>query len=239
MLPDRRQTFLAVHGGDAGQPRFQHLRIGLQPSRRRRFRLLLVVDDGRHDLVLHVQVEHEVFEELADIRAGLPVAGGHVGIDGGSPQVRPEPVVAAGQIGHIDRLVHGVRFPAQEDRPLLGARRPLDLAQHAGLAGFDQLEVLQAEGVALDHVVDDHVAVVAGLDPVDLAVKLVLELRDVGEIAKAPLGDIGRDRQSVLGAFQVGAHDLDRLVFDIGADEGFHRRHPVAEEDVDVLLLQA
>src|SRR3546814_10624867 len=48
-----------------------------------------------------------------------------------------------------------------------------------------------------------------------------------------------RHRQGVLGAFQVGAQHLDRALFAVLGDVGLHGRHPVAEEDVDVAVLQA
>src|SRR3546814_3243717 len=93
--------------------------------------------------------------------------------------------------------------------------------------------VRQVEVVLLDHVEDQAIAVVARLDAVDLAVELVRELGDVGEVLQALLRRVLRHRQGVLGAFQVGAQHLDRALFAILGDVGLHGRHPVAEEDVD------
>ena len=83
------------------------------------------------------------------------------------------------------------------------------------------------------------VAVVARLDAVDLAVQLVLELGDVGEVLDAGLRRVLRHRQGVLGALQVDAEHLDRTLVAILGEIAFHGRHPVAEEDVDVAVLQA
>ena len=91
----------------------------------------------------------------------------------------------------------------------------------------------------LDHLEDQPVAVVAGLDAVDLAVELVAELGDVGEVLEPLLGEVGRHGEGVLGALEVDADVLDRAVLEVGPDVGLHGRHPVAEEHVDVVVLQA
>src|SRR3546814_15351799 len=74
------------------------------------------------------------------------------------------------------------------------------------------------------------------LDAVDLAVEIVLELGDVGEVLQALLRGVLRHRQGVLGAFQVGPHRLHGAVLAVLGDVAFHGRHPVAEEDVDVAV---
>jgi hypothetical protein len=95
------------------------------------------------------------------------------------------------------------------------------------------------KGVGLDHVEDQAVAVVARLDAVDLTAEFVAQLGDIGEVLDAGLGGVLRHRQGVLGALQVDAEHLDRAVVPVGGDVAFHGRHPVAEEDVDVAVLQA
>ena len=110
--------------------------------------------------------------------------------------------------------------------------------EHALLARFDELEVLQAELVALDEVEDQAVAVVAGLDAEDLALQRILELLDVLEVLQALVIGVLRNRERVFRADrQVGADHDHRLVLDIGLAVVLHRRLPVAEEHVDVLVL--
>ena len=75
--------------------------------------------------------------------------------------------------------------PAEEDDIFLVAGRPLHFGKHALLAQFDQLEVLQAELVALDQIEDEPVAVVAWLDAEDLTMQRILELLDVLEVLQA------------------------------------------------------
>ena len=131
-----------------------------------------------------------------------------------------------------------MRFPPQEHDRLVALGGALDLGQHALLARFDHLEPGQAELVGLDHVEDQPVAVVARLDPVDLAAELVLELGDVREALEARLVKIGRHRERIFGALEIDADDVHRLVLDEGLAVGLHGRHPVAEEHVDLLAVQ-
>jgi len=81
------------------------------------------------------------------------------------------------------------------------------------------------------------VAVVAGLDAVDRRTQRTREPGDVGEVVQTLGVEVVRDGQGVLRADQVGAHHLDRAVGQIGRQVLAHRRHPVAEEDVDILVL--
>ena len=100
-----------------------------------------------------------------------------------------------------------------------------------------RLKPLQAEGVLVDHVEDQLVAVIAGLDPVDLAGELVAELGDVLEVLEARLVGVGRHGKRIFRPFEIGRDHLDALVVEIGLADRIHGRHPVAEEDVDVLVL--
>ena len=106
---------------------------------------------------------------LAAFGHSLGPAGALVGVDDRAAEIRAEAVVAAGQILDLEIDVHRMRRPAEEDDILLVAGRALHFGQHPLLARFDELEVLQAELVALDEVEDEAVAVVAGLDAEDLA----------------------------------------------------------------------
>ena len=81
------------------------------------------------------------------------------------------------------------------------------------------------------------VAVIAGLNSVNLAVKLVLELVDVGEIMQARIIKRLIDSERIFGPFKIGAEGLNGGVFPVSLDVVFHRRHPVAEEHVDVAAL--
>jgi hypothetical protein len=72
---------------------------------------------------------------------------------------------------------------------------------------------------------------------VDLARQLLLELRDVAEGFEALVVEIFGNREGVFRAFEVGVEHLDRLVLHIGLPVRLHGGHPVAEEDVDVLVL--
>ena len=132
-----------------------------------------------------------------------------------------------------------MRLPAQEHDGTLVAPGALDLRQHALLGALDQLEAAEAELVVVDHLLDQPVAVVAGLDAVDLAVELVLELGDVSEVLETLVIQVLRHRQRVLRTVEVGANHLDTAVRLERGDVGFHGRHPVAEEDVDVAVLHA
>ncbi|MCY1231846.1 hypothetical protein D9M72_443080 [compost metagenome] len=131
-----------------------------------------------------------------------------------------------------------MRFPSEEDDRraiLFGAGH---LRQHALFGGFDHLEALEAEGVLVDHVDDQAVAVIARFDAIDLAFERVFLGGDILEVLDAEFGTLGVGRQRVFRAFEVRAEGFDRLVVEIGANVVFLGRHPVAEEDVDVLVLE-
>ena len=133
----------------------------------------------------------------------VDIALAGVGVDRGAAEVRPEDLVAAGQVGHLDVRVHRVRLPAEEDDPLAALLRPPRLGQHRLLRALLQLELAEAELVALDHVEDQPVAVVARLDAVDRPVELVAELGDVGEVLQPRVRQAVVDRERVLRALEV------------------------------------
>ncbi|MNI05818.1 hypothetical protein D3C73_587820 [compost metagenome] len=132
-----------------------------------------------------------------------------------------------------------MRRPAEEDHGGVAFLRAVDLRQHACFAGLDDLEarVLEAEGVLVDHRLDQAVAIVARLDAVDLAVELFLEFGDVGEVMQALVVQRLRDGEGVLGALEVGAYGFHGAGIAVGLDVVFHGRHPVAQEHVHVLAV--
>ncbi len=227
----------AVICGHARQPLAQHLRVFAQPGPGRSLGILMLVQDLAHQGVFFGQGELQVLQEPPDIGALARIAGPGVGEHLGPAIVGAEGAVAAGEIAHVEALVHRVRLPAQEHDRLLVAHRPLDLGQHALLAGLDQLERAQASDVVADQVQHVVIAVIAGLDAIDRTVQLRREPLDVGKVVQAGGVGVGGDGQGVFGALQVGAHHIDRAVLDEGRAVGLLRGHPVAHEDVDVLVL--
>ena len=71
---DRLGTVAAVEGRHPVEPWGERVRVGLEPLGRGGVRLLAVVEDRAHDLVLHLQREDEVGQELAEVRALAPSA---------------------------------------------------------------------------------------------------------------------------------------------------------------------
>ncbi|RMU58700.1 hypothetical protein ALP29_200740 [Pseudomonas syringae pv. avii] len=132
-----------------------------------------------------------------------------------------------------------MRFPAQEHHIVFAFHGAINLREHGRLAGFHHLEarIFEAEGVLVDHALDQAVAVVAGFDTVDLAAQFLLEFGDVGEVMQAFVVERLRHGQGVFGVFEVGAHGFDSAGFAIRLDVVFHGRHPVAEENVHVLAI--
>ena len=131
----------------------------------------------------------------------------------------------------------GCGVQAEEDDPFIVLDRLLGGGQHAGLRAFDQLEAFELVRRIGDHFADDAVAVIAGFDAIDLGAELVLVGADVGEALDARVGHILRNDEAIARALEIGADVFDRLLVEIGLHVRRHRRHPVAEEDVDVLVL--
>ena len=75
------------------------------------------------------------------------------------------------------------------------------LRDHAGFAGLDQLEATQVKGFFLDHVQDQAVAVVAGLDAVNLFLEFVGVFGDVGKGFDTGLSHVIWHGQGVFRAF--------------------------------------
>ncbi len=232
---DRRQGGLAVEGLDAVEPVRPGLRIGLQPGVGGLLGGQPVEQDRAHHHVLGRQVEGQILEELVEVRALLAVAGAQVGEDLGPAVVRAEGVVAARQVAHLELGVHRVGLPAEEQDRFLALDGPLDLGEHALLARFDEIEAAQPVLVVLDDPEDRPVAVVARLDPVDLALELALEFLDVVEALETLVVQVLGHREGVFGTREVRPEHLDLLLVEVGLPVGLHRRHPVAEEHVDVL----
>src|SRR3954452_7715363 len=98
LLLHRRQPVLAVDRRHALEPGFDDGRVRLQVLGGGVGRLLALVGDLAHELVLHGQRERQVLQELADVRALLRVALGNDRVDGSAAEVRAEILVAAGQV---------------------------------------------------------------------------------------------------------------------------------------------
>src|SRR5579863_3701737 len=237
-LLHRLEAWLAVERRHPVEPGGELRRIGLQPFLGRLWPLVAVGEDLVHHQVLDVDSVDEVLDEPGRVRALGGEAGALIGVDDRAAEIRAEAVVAAGQVLDLKVDVHRMGRPTEEDHVLLVAGRPLYFGEHPLFARFDQLEVLEPELVPLDEVEDQAVAVVAGLDAEDLAVKRVLELLDVAEILEALVIGVLWDGQRVFRSDrQIGADHDHGLVLDIGLAVVLHRRLPVAEEHVDVLVL--
>ncbi len=237
-LLSRERRRASVKARHAGEPGGHCIGVALQPLPACCLGRKLALEDAGHDLALAVQRELEVLQQAPDVRAFLEVAGAHVGVDRRAAVVGAEARVAAGEVAHVEARVHRVRLPAEEhDRPLRGDGA-LDLRQHALLARLDELEAAEPELVLLDQREHEPIAVVARLDAVDLVVELFRKALDVREIAQARLVQVGRHGQRVLGAVEVCAHDFDRSLGLVGREVRRHGGHPVAEEHVDVAVLE-
>ncbi len=135
-------------------------------------------------------------------------------------------------------LVHRMRCPTEEYDRLTVLFGTGNLRQHTLFGGLDDFKSAHSHLVLLDQGHDKAVAVVARFDPVDLAVKGVLVLADVAEVLDAQFGALGVGGKRVLGTFEIGSDGFNRLVVQIRLDVLLLCRHPVAEEHIDVLVLQ-
>ena len=91
---------------------------------------------------------------------------------------------------------------------------------------------------AVEHFQHEPVAIVAGLDPIDRIVERRREPLNVLEFSQACGERIGGDRESVFCADQIRAHHGHRTVFQVSTDVGLLGGHPIAEKNVDILILQ-
>ncbi len=227
----------AVERAHAVEPGFHQVLVRLQPLRRRDLGLLVAIQDAGHHLALAPQREGEIREQTAHVRALRAVALARHGVDRRAAEVRTEHRVPAGQIFQIEAHVHGVGLPREKHDGLLVPHGAFDLGQLALFARLDQLEVPKAELVVLDHLEDQPIAVVAGLDAVDGPVQLGGEAVDIVEVLEPQGLRIRRHGQRVLGAFKIRTNDDHRAVGVVGGPIGDLGRHPIAEEDVDVVVL--
>ena len=211
----------------------------LQPLAGRLFRFHAAVQNHSHDLIFHGQGEEEIVQQAGGVGAlrHIPLAGD--GVHRGAAEVRAEVIIPAGQIGHLDVAVHGVRLPSQKNDPSLFLHRACDLSQHPLFTGFHQLPAFQAESVRVDHHLDQTIAVVAGFDAEDLASELVSVGRQVGEVANPGLMNVAGDRQGILCAGQIGLDDLDAAIVPVGGDICGHAWHPESQEYIDIPVFQA
>ena len=131
-----------------------------------------------------------------------------------------------------------MRFPAEKDDMFIALCRPRNLCQHALLGRFHDLKSFKAKRIGGDHVQDQPVSVIARFNAVDFGIKLILELGDIGKALQAGIMGILRDGKRIFRTLKIDANRLHRPVFAIGFNVTLHGRHPVAQEDVNVLVLQ-
>jgi hypothetical protein len=234
---ERRERRLPIECVDVDQPAHHEFRPRIDPLASHLQRIDLAIQHRIHPLVLEVDAQLEVGEQATDVRTLGRVARARERIDRRGTEVRPETGVAARQVIDLEVRVHGVRCPRQEhDRSLLG-NRALHLGEHALLARLDQLESAEAELVLLDHVDDVQVAVIAGLDAVDRPIQLLAETVDVGEVPEPGRVQVVGHGERVFRALEVRMYELDRLVVEKRLQHRCLRRQPVAEKQVDVVVL--
>ena len=197
----------------------------------------LVGEDAVHEAVLEFDVELEVLEQPAEVRALLDVPFADQGIDRRGAIVGSERIVAAREVLHRVVRVHRVRRPAEKHDGRLHAHGALDLRQHALLARLDQFEAAQPEPVLLDQAQHHAVAVVAGFDAINRCSQLFSEFLDVAEVLEARLPQVVGHGQRVLGADEVGAQLGDGTVREVRLEHFPLRGQPVAEEGVDIAVL--
>src|SRR6202044_1131883 len=153
-LLDRVKTRLAVKRRHAIKPSGELRRVGLQPFLGCLWTLVAVGENLVHHQVLDVDGIDEILDELGRVRALVGPASALIGVDNRSGEIRAEAIVAASQVLDLEIDVHRMGRPAEEDDIFLVTGRPLHLGQHPLLARLDQLEVLQAELVALYEIED-------------------------------------------------------------------------------------
>ncbi len=237
-IPHFRHTGAAIEGRDTGKPWRPGAGIGLQPVFGGLGWFLSIREDRIHQRVLDRQREMQVLEQGADIRAFGEIADAHIGEDGFRAVLRAERVGRVVEILDPVFHVHGMRLPGEKHHHLMPPDRAVEFCEHSLLAGFHEIEIAQAELAGFDHAEDGAVAIVAGLDAVDLAAELILELRDVGEIMQAGIIGFLRHRQGVPRAGEAGADDIDGVRLAIGRTLDRFDRHPVAKEYVNILVLE-
>ena len=234
----RRLAGLAVEGLDPRQPTVHPIGMRAHPDAPGGSRIA-GLEHAFHQRVLVADFEAQIAQQPGDVGALLEIAGAHVGEDLRATVMRPEDIVAALEIAHLEAVVHRMRLPAEEHDRRLGPHRAFHFGEHAGLAALDKLEIAEAETVLLDHAEDEAVAVVARLDAVDLVMQRSGEPGDVRKVPEPLLVEIGGDGERVLRVGQIGADDLDRVIVGEGFAIGGLLRHPVAEKHIDVAVAQA
>ena len=209
-----------------------------QPLFSRHVRLLMAIEHRRHDFALPPQRELQVVQQPSQVRALLTQAGARDRVDRCSAEVGAESGIAAGQVLDLEAEVHRVRVPRHEHERLVHAIRPLELGEHALLAGLDEPEMPEAERVRPDHAQHQAVGGRARLDAVDRRVERACEFLDGREVLQTRVIEVLRDRQGEFGFFEVRTYDLDGMVGEVGFTVGLLGRHPVAQEHVDVAVLE-
>ncbi len=234
----RRAGGPSVEGPHPLQPSLGHGGVCLEPLRGSDIRLLMPIQDGGHHFTLAAQRESKVGKQAAHVGAFGAIAFARHGVDRGPAIVWAEHRIAARQILEVEPHVHRMRLPGEENHRLLVAVGALDLSQHALFARFDQFEIPKAKLILLEHLQHETVAVVAGFDAVNRIVDRRAETPDVVEVLETGLVGVGGNRQGVFRAQQVRSDDDHGAVGVVWRTIGRLGRHPVAEKDIDVVILQ-
>jgi hypothetical protein len=148
--------------------------------------------------------EFQVPHQAADVGAVRGISSATERVDGGASEIGPEGAVAAGEVVDVKAQIHRVRIPCDEDDGRLGLGCALEFDEHSLFAGLDELEIAQAECIALDHSEDEAVGGGSRLDSVDGGVQGAAEGRDGAETGKAGLIEIARHRQGESSMLQIG-----------------------------------
>ena len=227
-----------VEGAHAGEPARDHRGIGPEERFGGGFRRQMTIEHVVHHAALLLRRERQVAQQLPNVGALARIAGARVGVHPRLAVVRPEHRVTALEIAQVEAHVHRVRVPGEEHDGRVVVVGTLDLREHALFARLDEPETAEAEQVLAHHAEHQAVAVIARLDAVDGGVELRREACDVGEALQPGRVGVGRHRQGVLGAGEIVADDLHGAVCQVALAIGLHGGHPVAEEHVDVVILQ-
>jgi hypothetical protein len=137
------------------------------PLPRRHVRLHVPIENRLHDFTLPPKSEFQVMQQPPQVRALRAQSRACHRVDRRAAEVRPEAGIAPRQVLDLEAKIHGMRIPPHEHDRLVIANGALELGQHPLLAGLDETEVPQPEGVGLDHSQHQPIGRSPRLDTVD------------------------------------------------------------------------
>src|SRR5579863_5572673 len=121
-LLDRGKSGPTVEGRHPVEPCRKLRRVGLQPLLGCLWSLFAVGENLVHHQVLDIYGVDEILDQSRRVRALVGPAGALIGVNNGAAEIRPEAVIAAGQVLDLEIDVHRVGRPAEEDDVFLMAR---------------------------------------------------------------------------------------------------------------------